>query len=49
MKSINANKIPRQSCGAIGVGVMKSTIEHKRAKMGFFARVQFGKRMVIED
>lgn len=36
-----------QSYGAMGVGVMKSTIEHKKAGMGCFARVEFRKRMVI--
>lgn len=36
-----------QSCRALVVGVMTSTIEHKREGMSCFAWVQFGNRMVV--
>lgn len=36
-----------QSCRTMGVGVMKSTIEHQMAGIGCIARAAFGNLMVI--
>lgn len=37
-----------QSCGAVRVGLMKPTFQHKIEGMPYFAIKQFGKRMVIQ-
>lgn len=47
MKIIDVYGILAQSCGAMGVGGMKSTIWHLVAGRGCFAREQFGKQMLI--
>lgn len=39
------NGMLEHSCGAMGVGMMKSAIELERVRMVFFARIQFEKRM----
>lgn len=35
------------SCCRVGVGMMKSTTEHKRAGMACIAKVQFRMRIVV--
>lgn len=47
MESLDADVMLAKSCGAIGAGLKKLMIEHERASVEWFARIQFRKRMVI--
>lgn len=48
MACLNLDEMPMQSCDGMRFWVMKSMIRHDRAGMGFFARVHFLKRVIIE-
>lgn len=47
MQDLKVDEMIVQAYGAMIFWVMMSTFEHKRARIGFFARVQYGKVMVI--
>lgn len=46
MKSLDTNGMLAQYCCSIGAGVAKSTIDHKKAAIGCYARIQSGKKMM---
>lgn len=47
MESLNVEKIVLQQCDAVGVGVIKSTIDYI-AGMGYFTWELLGNQMMIE-